>query len=237
MKHATALLGLGPLALVIGGCLIYLLLVQNVASTASTALTGSALALPSANMKLPDVPAAKKQYVNTAYQAAEYYAQQDHLPSPIAAYFPLYFVRQIYEESNFNLDATPNSAGAVGIAQFKPSTAKGIHVLDPRTGKMVVVDPQDPVLALYGAAKMMADSFMSHLNQKSLNDNQLLAYFAALANYNCGCSIADYGTNGGQSLPSETRHYIYDILYPVFSQDGQQLVQNFVGLNACRACF
>ena len=57
---------------------------------------------------------------------------------------PEVFERQIGAESGFNPEAV-SSAGAQGIAQIMPETAKGWGV-----------DPRDPVAALDAAAKNMS---------------------------------------------------------------------------------
>lgn len=59
---------------------------------------------------------------------------------------PDVFVNQINEESGFQLGLT-SSAGAVGIAQFMPSTAAGMGI-----------DPNDPYAALAAAAKLDAQN-------------------------------------------------------------------------------
>src|SRR3989440_12894885 len=86
------------------------------------------------NPVLPPMTLPKSQYVAIAQQDA------------IAAGIPSdYFVRQINDESGFN----PNSvspAGAVGIAQFLPGTAAGLGI-----------NPWDPLQALRGAARLMAN--------------------------------------------------------------------------------
>jgi hypothetical protein len=75
---------------------------------------------------------------------------------------PHIFERQINAESNFqNLGA--NSAGAVGIAQFIPSTAASIGV-----------NPRDPVSSLNGAAKLMA----GYVKKYGGYENALRAYNA-----------------------------------------------------------
>ena len=63
---------------------------------------------------------------------------------------PDVFEKQINQESGFRPDVVSH-AGAIGIAQFMPETAKAVGV-----------DPYNPDQALYGAAKHMRqllDSF------------------------------------------------------------------------------
>src|SRR5439155_27143456 len=57
---------------------------------------------------------------------------------------PDIFVRQINQESGFNPSAV-SPAGAIGIAQFEPSTAAALGI-----------NPWDPVQSLQGAARLMA---------------------------------------------------------------------------------
>lgn len=119
-------------------------------------------------------------------------AQQDAVNAGIS---PVYFVRQINLESGFNPNAV-SPAGAVGIAQFLPSTAAGLGI-----------NPWDPIQALRGAANLMA----------SYNRNYGGNYAMALAAYNGGSGTVQYAVNNcGSSwmncLPYETRHYIYVIM-------------------------
>jgi len=136
------------------------------------------------NPVLPPMTLPKSQYVAIAQQDA------------IAAGIPAdYFVRQIEEESGFN----PNSvspAGAVGIAQFLPGTAAGLGI-----------NPWDPIQALRGAAKLMANYAHQYGGD----------YAKALAAYNGGSGTVQYavnncGANWLNCLPGETRHYIYIIM-------------------------
>ena len=119
-------------------------------------------------------------------------AQQDAVNAGIS---PVYFVRQINLESGFNPNAV-SPAGAVGIAQFLPSTAAGLGI-----------NPWDPIQALRGAANLMA----------SYNRNYGGNYAMALAAYNGGSGTVQYAVNncGGNwmnCLPYETRHYIYVVM-------------------------
>jgi soluble lytic murein transglycosylase-like protein len=119
-------------------------------------------------------------------------AQQDAINAGIS---PDYFVRQINQESLFNPNAV-SPAGAIGIAQFMPSTAASQGI-----------DPWDPSQALQGAARLMA----SYVNQYGGN------YAMALAAYNAGTNAVQYavnvcGANWMNCLPAETRNYIYVIM-------------------------
>lgn len=120
-------------------------------------------------------------------------AQQDAIDAGIS---PDYFVRQINQESGFNPNAV-SPAGAVGIAQFLPSTAAGLSI-----------NPWDPKQALYGAAHVMADYARNYGGD----------YAKALAAYNGGSGTVQYAvnacgaTNWMNCLPGETRNYIYVIM-------------------------
>src|SRR6266705_1933677 len=119
-------------------------------------------------------------------------SQQDAIAAGIP---PDYFVRQIEEESGFNPNSV-SSAGAVGIAQFLPGTAAGLGI-----------NPWDPIQALRGAARLMANYAHQYGGD----------YAKALAAYNGGSGTLQYavnncGANWLNCLPGETRHYIYVIM-------------------------
>ncbi len=108
---------------------------------------------------------------------------------------PDYFVRQIDEESGFNPNAV-SSAGAVGIAQFEPSTAAGLGI-----------NPYDPVASLYGAAR-----YMARLDNSYNGD-----YAKALAAYNAGPPAVTRAINSGGAnwlayTPAETQRYVHAII-------------------------
>lgn len=133
---------------------------------------------------LPVMNLPKSQYIA--------YAQQDAINAGIS---PVYFVRQINQESGFNPYAV-SPAGAEGIAQFEPGTAAGLGI-----------NPWNPVQALQGAANLMA----------SYNRTYGGDYAKALAAYNGGTGTVQYavnncGANWLNCLPGETRHYIYVIM-------------------------
>src|SRR5947209_19639694 len=133
----------------------------------------------------PPVTLPKSQYVAIA--------RQDAINAGIS---PDYFVRQINQESGFNPNAV-SPAGAVGIAQFLPSTAAGLGF-----------DPYDPIAALNGAAHLMAN--YSH--------NYGGDYAKALAAYNGGPGAVQNALNGCGAanwlnfLLGETRNYIRTIM-------------------------
>jgi soluble lytic murein transglycosylase-like protein len=107
---------------------------------------------------------------------------------------PTYFVRQIQQESGFNPNAESPS-GAVGIAQFMPSTAAGLGI-----------DPWNPIQALQGAAKMMANAYHAYGD-----------YAKALAAYNAGSANLNYavsscGANWLSCMPLQTQDYVATIM-------------------------
>ena len=102
---------------------------------------------------------------------------------------PELFVRQIQMESGFNPRAK-SSAGAVGIAQFMPSTAKG----------MGFTAGVNPLRDLEMAAKLMA----GHLK----NNNG--RFYLALAAYNAG--QGNVNKHGGVPPFKETQNYVRNIL-------------------------
>jgi murein DD-endopeptidase MepM/ murein hydrolase activator NlpD len=108
---------------------------------------------------------------------ARQYAQQYGLPADV-------FERQIQQESGFNPTVT-SKAGAIGIAQIMPATARGWGV-----------DPRDPNAALRAAAKNMA----SYARKYGGMRNALIAYNAGP------------GAVGRANLPAETQNYIKTIL-------------------------
>ncbi len=120
-------------------------------------------------------------------------AQQDATNAGIS---PVYFARQINQESGFNPNAL-SPAGAEGIAQFEPGTAAGMGI-----------NPWNPIQSLQAAAQLMA----------SYNRNYGGNYAMALAAYNGGPGTVSYAINScGASnwlncLPYETRHYIFVIM-------------------------
>lgn len=96
---------------------------------------------------------------------------------------PDVFEAQIEQESGFDVNAR-SGAGALGIAQFMPDTAKGLGI-----------DPLNPLQALTGAARLMA----GYVHQFGSMRDALVAYNAGPGNV-------------GKALPAETRDYIDKIL-------------------------
>jgi Transglycosylase SLT domain/CHAP domain len=110
---------------------------------------------------------------------------------------PTLFIRQIRVESDFNPNAV-STAGAIGIAQFLPSTAAN---LSPP------VDPTDAVASLAAMAHYMATKINTYGGD----------YAKALSAYNAGDgtvqnAVSTYGTHWLEHMPSETINYVNRIL-------------------------
>lgn len=108
---------------------------------------------------------------------------------------PATFVRQINQESGFRPDAL-SPAGAEGIAQFMPATAAALGI-----------DPWNPISALAGASRLMAN--LAHSYQED--------YAKALAAYNAGSGAVDACVRLVHAawlscMPTETQHYVRVIL-------------------------
>jgi hypothetical protein len=139
-------------------------------------------------------------YRNLAYQTAQKYGLD-----------PDMFVRQIQAESAFN-PAAVSSAGAIGLGQLMPATAKELGV-----------DPTDPAQNLEGAARYMKQLLGRY------DGNQTLA----LAAYNAGMGNVDKA--GGVPNFKETQNYIAKIMgsnmaqQPTQPQQPQQQPQGLLG--------
>jgi hypothetical protein len=115
---------------------------------------------------------------------------------------PQVFERQIEAESGFNPKAI-SSAGARGIAQIMPETAKGWGV-----------NPDDPTAALDAAAKNMAGYIKTYLGGKQpsqVNDPKQLreAYEKGLRAYNAGPAAVE-----ASKKYDETNRYVQKIIGP-----------------------
>lgn len=99
--------------------------------------------------------------------------------------------RLLYQESRYRPDiitgAVKSPAGAVGIAQFMPATAKDMGV-----------DPLDPVSAINGAARYVRQLF-----------DITGSWAGALGAYNWG--VGNVKRKGLSKAPPETRAYIAQI--------------------------
>jgi soluble lytic murein transglycosylase len=113
---------------------------------------------------------------------------------------PALLAAVVYVESRFDPSAE-SAAGAVGLMQLLPETAKGIAV---RTGgdRFVVADLRDPEINIrYGAW------YMRHLRDR-YGDLEL-----ALAAYHAGPGNVDRWREEGAGIVfPETRHYVEDVL-------------------------
>lgn len=121
------------------------------------------------------------------HQLARLDAQQNGISADL-------FEKQIQVESGFNPNAI-SPAGAIGIAQFMPSTAQGLGI-----------NPYDPVQSLSGSASLMARYYVKYQD-----------YSKALAAYNAGTSrldiaVSQCGAAWETCLPGETQRYITTIM-------------------------
>ena len=112
---------------------------------------------------------------------------------------PALLAAVVYVESRFDPNAT-SAAGAVGLMQLLPDTAKGIAA---RTGgdRFVVADLRDPEINVrYGSW------YLDHLRAK-YGDVAL-----ALAAYHAGQGSVDHWRAEGLGIPlPETRRYVADV--------------------------
>lgn len=118
-------------------------------------------------------------------------AEQDATAAGIS---PVYFVRQIQQESGFNPNAV-SVTNAQGIAQFEPYTASGLGI-----------NPWDPNDALRGAAHLMANYYHQYGN-----------YAKALGAYNAGGgavqnAVYSCGMYWLGCMPAQTKDYVYRIM-------------------------
>ena len=132
-------------------------------------------------------------YLQTGQTALDYrqLARQDATNEGISADI---FEKQINQESGFNPNAV-FPAGAIGIAQFMPSTAQSLGI-----------NPYDAVQSLSGAASLMSRYYTRYQS-----------YDKALAAYNVGSdsldgAIASCGSGWRGCVPAETRRYIAAIV-------------------------
>ncbi|MDG1008430.1 MAG: lytic transglycosylase domain-containing protein [Amylibacter sp.] len=97
------------------------------------------------------------------------------------------FNRLVQQESNWN-PKTKSQAGAIGLAQLMPLTAKSLGV-----------DPYDPRQNLEGGARYLKQQY-----------DKFRSWRLALAAYNAGPSIVE--KHGGVPPYNETRNYVRQIL-------------------------
>jgi soluble lytic murein transglycosylase-like protein len=139
-------------------------------------------ALPASTIRASLAASSTSSYVTLAEQDAA----QAGIP-------PNLFVRQMDEESSFNPEAE-SPAGAEGIAQFMPATARALGI-----------NPWNPEQALEAAAQVMA-GYTRHYG----------SYGMALAAYNCGsgclnAALSRCGSAWMRCVPAQTQAYIRSI--------------------------
>jgi soluble lytic murein transglycosylase len=136
------------------------------------------------------------------YLRARYPLEHEHIIRGHAANHdldPALLAAVVYVESRFDPNAT-SDAGAIGLMQLLPETAKGIA---QRTGgeRFVVADLRDPEINVrYGSW------YLDHLREQ-YGDMRL-----ALAAYHAGPGNVDHWREQGLGIPfPETREYIDEI--------------------------
>ncbi len=133
---------------------------------------------------------------------------------------PLTFEWKIWQESGFNPNVPDSRAGAQGIAQFMPETARGMGI-----------DPKNPEQALDASARLDAGHIKSYasrarqLASRYGGSSARYGYALALAAYNAGPGALESAwrrafTGGWPTSPwawlaelgQETRRYVPNIL-------------------------
>lgn len=140
-----------------------------------------------AGLSMPmDAARAEAATVETLEQALcrliETGARRHHLPIH-------FFTRLIWAESRFRIRAV-SPAGAQGVAQFMPGTAR----------ERGLADPFDPEQAIAASASLLAD-----LNRQFGNLG------LAAAAYNAGPTRVQNFLDGRSGLPMETQSYVFQI--------------------------
>ena len=129
-------------------------------------------------IRLPDASEARDRFRSVAVQAAEAH----DIP-------PDFFLRLIRQESGFDHRAV-SPAGAQGIAQFMPATAR----------ERGLGDPFDPAQALPKSAELLRDLSRTFGNLG-----------LAAAAYNAGAGRVRDWLAGRRGLPLETQHYVQSV--------------------------
>jgi soluble lytic murein transglycosylase len=137
------------------------------------------------------------------YLRARYQLEYEHILRAHSRNYdldPALLAAVVYSESRFDPDAE-SEAGAVGLMQLLPETAKGIAL---RTGGdgFVVSDLRDPEINIrYGCW------YLDHLREHYHGDTRL-----ALAAYHAGPGNVDrWQRNGGKIEFAETRAYVDEV--------------------------
>jgi soluble lytic murein transglycosylase len=148
--------------------------------------------------------AAVHQTMPGPYARLWYPLRYEHIVTGHAANYrldPALVAAVIYEESRFRPDAE-SPAGAIGLMQLRPETARGIAL---RTGgaRFEVADLYNPEINVrYGSW------YLRHLLDKYVGDER-----AALAAYNAGQSRVDEWLREGRGIAfAETREYVRAVL-------------------------
>ena len=143
------------------------------------------------SQQLNDLDWLKKQQ---AYQP-DSLKHMAHVAAVLHDLNPELFIAQMRQESRFNQYAR-SKAGAIGVAQIMPATAKGWNT-----------DPTDPMQALDAAATAMAGYVETY---KAQGHDEQTAFKLALAAYNAGPgAVAKY--KGVPPFP-ETQNYVTIVL-------------------------
>ena len=136
------------------------------------------------------------------YLRARYPLEYEHIIRGHAANHgldPALLAAVVYVESRFDPNAT-SKAGAIGLMQLLPETAKGIAL---RTGgdRFVVADLRDPEINVrYGSW------YLNHLHER-YGDPSL-----ALAAYHAGPGNVDHWREEGLGIPfPDTRAYVEEV--------------------------
>jgi hypothetical protein len=148
------------------------------AAAAASSTNPAEQSRPPAAAAKPVVERSRREICDTLVQSAQSHA----LPIP-------FFIRLLLQESGFRPDVVSH-AGAQGIAQFMPETAKSVG-LD---------NPFDPLQAIAASARLLRD-LVTKFGNLGL----------AAAAYNAGPRrINDWLVRKGK-LPRETQHYVKTI--------------------------
>jgi len=121
-------------------------------------------------------PAAGLQYADAFFHAEQFYGLPANMLSSIA-----------YQESRYNKNAR-SKAGAIGLMQFLPSTARDYGI-----------DPTDPIASIDAAGRYMRDLY-----------KKFGSWDQALAAYNWG--QGNLAKKGLSAAPAETQNYFSQIL-------------------------
>lgn len=147
---------------------------------AATQYSGSARLRPDQNAEGQSIPRFEGRYSGPWLEVARAAARRHGIPEDL-------FLRLVQQESGWNPQAISH-AGAIGLAQLMPDTAK-----------LLGVDPSDPVANLEGGARYLAMQFRAFRR-----------WDLALAAYNAGPEAVRQ--HGGIPPFAETRDYVRIIL-------------------------